>query len=137
MPAASSPAMLGGAPSEPTQLAPQLRSGPGCPRCRNRWIWLSWIDVASRCPRCSLDLHRHGWLAAMWIETWITIAMAMTWIVVGLIATRGAGPAWVTIGAVAIAIVTPPASYRYAKAAMLRLLHQLDPPDERATGTRR
>ena len=66
----------------------------------------------------------------MWIDTWITIVAVMAWIIPGLVYTGGAGPAWVTVGAVAIAIVTPPATYRYAQAMARRLLYRLDPPPE-------
>ena len=64
----------------------------------------------------------------MWIETWLTVLLVSAWIGFGMVATAGRGPAWVTLGAVAIAITTPLVSYRYAKAAMLRLLYRLDPP---------
>jgi len=37
---------------------------------------------------------------------------------------------WVTAGGIALAITTPPLTYRYAKAAMLRLLFKLDPSEE-------
>lgn len=66
----------------------------------------------------------------MWIDTWLTILLVMGWIIPGLIATGGAGPAWVTAGAVVIAVVTPPVTYRYAQAIARRLLYRLDPPTD-------
>jgi hypothetical protein len=75
-----------------------------------------------------LDLSRHGWLAAVWMNMWMTIGLAMAWIVGGLVVTGGDGPGWVTGGGIAIAVIAPPLLHRYAKAAMLRLLFRFDPP---------
>lgn len=112
------------------RAASDLSNGPGCPSCGNPRIWTSWIGVADTCPSCHYELSRHGWLAAVWINTWIAIVLVMSWNVGGLIATGGAGPWWVTAGGIALAITTPPLTYRYAKAAMLRLLFKLDPSEE-------
>ena len=66
----------------------------------------------------------------MWLTTWSTLCLLVPWIVAGMIATGGAGSLWVSAGAVAIALIAPPAGYRYAKGAMLRLLYRLDPPSD-------
>lgn len=89
---------------------------------------MSWTAAVDSCPRCTFALNRHGWLAAVWINTWVTIGLVMAWIVGGLVVTAGEGPLWVTGGGVAIAIIVPPLFHRYAKGAMLRLLFKLDPP---------
>ncbi len=75
-----------------------------------------------------MDLERHGWLAAMWLNTWFAIAAVVGWTALGLVATGGEGPWWVTAGGVALAVLVPIAGYRYAKGLMLRLLHRFDPP---------
>lgn len=93
---------------------------------------MSWAGPATRCPQCGLDLGRHGWIAALWINTWVTILAVVAWIVVGMVLTGARSAWWVTGGAVAIAVVVPPFNYRYAKAVMLRLLHRFDPPEEDA-----
>ena len=64
----------------------------------------------------------------MWLQTWITIVVVVGWIVAGLIVTSGAGPWWVTGGAILLALTTPPLTYRYSKGAMLKVLYKLDPP---------
>lgn len=81
------------------------------------------------CPSCELDFERHGWLAAMWLNTWLSLPFVVGWIVVGMILTGGSGPGWVTLGAVVVAVVVPTIGYRYAKATMLRLLYRFDPPE--------
>ena len=55
----------------------------------------------------------------------------VAWVVIGMIATGGDGPTWVTLGAIAVAVGVPVIGYRYAKALMLGLLHRFDPPDTR------
>lgn len=64
----------------------------------------------------------------MWINTWVTLIVMMTWIVAGLVVTQ-ADPGWsVTAGAVVIAVVLPVIFYPYAKSLMLSLLFRIDPP---------
>ena len=64
----------------------------------------------------------------MWLQTWITILVVVGWIATGFIVTSGAGPWWVTGGAILLALTTPPLTYRYSKGTMLRILFRLDPP---------
>lgn len=106
----------------------RLRAGPACPACGERRVWQSWWNTSPACPSCALDLERHGWLAAVWINTWFAIVSVVAWVVVGMIVTGGEGPLWVTSGAVAVAVAVPVIGYRCAKALMLRLLHRFDPP---------
>lgn len=70
----------------------------------------------------------------MWINTWFAIVVVMGWIIGGLIVTGGTGPWWVTAGAIMLAVVTPPTTYRFAKLASMRLLFRLDPPDGTGNG---
>lgn len=69
----------------------------------------------------------------MWLQTWITILVVVGWIVVGLIVASGAGPWWVSGGALLLALTTPPLTYRYSKGIMLRILYKLDPPSSGPT----
>ncbi len=92
-------------------------------------MWLSWWETAGDCPTCEISLDRHGWLAAMWINTWFTMSVVMAWIIGGLVITRGEGGIWVTGGAIWLALLVPIVMYRYAKSLMLRLLFRLDPPE--------
>lgn len=78
---------------------------------------------------CDLDLKRHGWLAAVWINTWIAVIAVVAWIVLGMVVTGGEGPLWVTLGAVGLGLLVPVVGYRYAKALMLTLLYRFDPPE--------
>ena len=87
-------------------------------------------DVTERCSSCGLNLNRHGWAAALCINTWWTILLVMGWVVAGFVVTDGDGGWWVSAGAVATAVVVPGVSYRFAKALMLRLLLRFDPPDD-------
>lgn len=121
---------LDGSRAGSAQRRAAFLGGPSCPACGHGRIWTSWIGIADTCPSCGYELSRHGWLAAVWINTWIAIVLVMGWIISGLIVTGGAGPWWVTAGGVAVAVTAPPLTYRYAKAAMLRLLYRLDPPEE-------
>ena len=116
-------------------LAPRwwLRcSRPGCPRCGEHGLWVGWVQTTRRCPGCDLDVGRHGWAAAVWINSWFTAILLGAWIVGGL-ATWGLDSASrVRGGAVALAVLAPPALYPLAKGVMLRLLLRLDPPEEGA-----
>ena len=58
---------------------------------------------------------------------WISVIAVTTWVVIGMVITAGEGLAWVTAGAIALAVATPSLGYRYAKGMMLHLLHKFDP----------
>jgi len=118
----------GGPAIASSQVAPHS-VGPKCPRCRHREIWVSWVQMADDCPECGLEFGRHGWVAAVWVNTWVTILAVVAWVVGGMVATGARGSAWVTYGAVAIAVVVPILGYRYAKAVTVRVLFHLDPPE--------
>ena len=113
-------------PARPATEGREVGAGPSCPQCGNGYIWSNWVTTVERCPCCSLNLSRHGWLAAVWINMWATMGLTMAWIVGGLVVTGGDG--WVAGGGIAIAVGAPPLLHRYAKGAMLRLLFRFDPP---------
>lgn len=101
---------------------------PRCPRCREPDVWASWADTQPHCRSCGLAFARHGWVPALWLNTWLTILVVMSWIVVALFLVAGWSDTLVVAVACVLAVVVPPAAYPAAKMATVRALLRLDPP---------
>lgn len=113
-----------------------LRTGPPCPRCGRRRVWLTWFEPVTHCPGCGWPLGGRGRAAAVWVNTWVATLAVMLWIMGGLVATAFRGAWWIGGGALTIAVVLPPVTYRYATAAVGRLISALDTPEGAAADTR-
>ncbi len=103
-----------------------------CPRCGDRHIWNGWVTPVDRCPSCQLDFGRHGWLAAVWVNTLVTNFVVLAWIAAGMIATRAETAWWVMTGGLTLALVVPIVFYPTAKLLIVALLLRLDPPQDQA-----
>ena len=82
-------------PHEPSALGALLRGlAKRCPRCGERDLFVHWLRIRDRCPRCQLRLEREegGFLGAMTINysattlTWV--AFLVIWLLVDLPGVR-------------------------------------------------
>ncbi len=80
------------------------------------------------CPGCGLDFDRHGWVAAVWINTWVTILTVMGWAVAGFVVTFPDVPWTVGMVAVVLAVGVPVLGLPAAKLLQTGILLRWDPP---------
>lgn len=102
---------------------------PRCPRCGERGLWRSWFTMRDACPNCLLSVGGSGHAAAsLWISTWVVTVAVVSWVVAGFVIAGTSGAWWISPGAIGVALVIPPVTYRLISACTLRLLWRLDPP---------
>jgi hypothetical protein len=74
-------------------------------------------------------------VAAVWINTWLTIGAVMAWVVAHLALTLPEVSAVTTVGAVVTAAVVPVVAHPFSKLVQVALLLGLDPPAAPDPGT--
>jgi len=134
-------------PHEPSALGALLRGlAKRCPRCGERDLFVHWLRIRDRCPRCRLRLEREegGFLGAMTINysatmlTWV--AFLVIWLLVDLPGVRVAP---LTVASVVLVGLFPLVFYPVSKtlwAAVDYLVLRSSPdyasadPAERAPG---
>jgi uncharacterized protein (DUF983 family) len=141
------PERADGQPHEPSALRALLRGlAKRCPRCGERDLFVHWLRIRDRCPRCRLRLEREegGFLGAMTINysattlTWV--AFLVIWLLVDLPGVRVAP---LTVASVVLVGLFPLVFYPVSKtlwAAVDYLVLRSSPdyasadPAERAPG---
>jgi uncharacterized protein (DUF983 family) len=106
-------------PHEPSVLRALLRGlAKRCPRCGERDLFVHWLRIRDRCPRCRLRLEREegGFLGAMTINysattlTWV--AFLVIWLLVDLPGVRVAP---LTVASVVLVGLLPLVFYPVSK----------------------
>ena len=106
-------------PHEPSAVRALLRGlAKRCPRCGERDLFVHWLRIRDRCPRCRLRLEREegGFLGAMTINysattlTWV--AFLVIWLLVDLPGVRVAP---LTVASVVLVGLLPLVFYPFSK----------------------
>jgi uncharacterized protein (DUF983 family) len=106
-------------PHEPSAVRALLRGlAKRCPRCGERDLFVHWLRIRDRCPRCRLRLEREegGFLGAMTINysatTLMWVAFLVIWLLVDLPAVRVAP---LTVASVVLVGLLPLVFYPFSK----------------------
>jgi len=106
-------------PHEPSAVRALLRGlAKRCPRCGERDLFVHWLRIRDRCPRCRLQLEREegGFLGAMTINysatTLAWVAFLVIWLLVDLPGVRVAP---LTVASVVLVGIFPLAFYPVSK----------------------
>jgi uncharacterized protein (DUF983 family) len=89
-----------------------------CPRCGERDLFVHWLKIRDRCPRCRLRLEREegGFLGAMTINYSLTtlawLAFLAVWLVIDLPGVRVVP---LTVASVVLVGILPVALYPFSK----------------------
>ena len=110
---------LGRETAEPGALSVFARgAGRRCPRCGANGLFVGWLKIRDRCPRCRLRLQREegGFLGAMTINYAVTafvwLATLVVWLVIDLPDVHVAA---LTIASLTVAGLVPLLFFPFAK----------------------
>jgi uncharacterized protein (DUF983 family) len=118
----------GATPGSPAPLVPNVSAGRAlargvrkrCPRCGERPIFRSWLQLQDRCPRCDLRFEKEegGFLGAMTLTYTLAMVVWLAVLVVVLIETVPKVPvAPLIVASIAIMVAVPSLTYPNMKGA--------------------